>query len=124
MIPGPGNHFGTRTIAGGLLFVVASALIWVGVAFAGWALYAAFLTRAGSSGAAALAGAVLMIGPFSWAVIMYMLPLRARRPELDPSESHDVTLRLLAKVAEDRPLLAVVFAGILGASEAVLNRKQ
>jgi hypothetical protein len=103
---------------------MASALIWVGVDFAGWALYVAFLTRAGSSGAAALAGAILVIGPFGWALIIYMLPLRPKCPELAPSESHDVTLRLLAKVAEDKPLLAIVFAGILGASEAVLNRKQ
>jgi hypothetical protein len=51
-------------------------------------------------------------------------PLHVPEAHLQPAETQDATLKLLAKVAEDKPLLAVVFAGILGASEAILRRKQ
>ena len=70
-----------------LLLVTASALIWVGVGFAGYALYLAFLPNAGAPLAAALAAVILVIGPLGWVAIanyryahsVYALKLRRFR---------------------------------------------
>ena len=130
MMQGLGQRLGANALAGLVLLIVASALIWVAVALAGYALYLAFLPRQGAPLAAAIAAAILIAGPVTAAIIM---KLRAPRPRpaavhvpetrITPADSQDATLKLLAQVAEDKPLLAVVFAGILGASEAILRRK-
>jgi hypothetical protein len=124
-----GQRLGANALAGVVLLIVASALIWVAVAFAGYALYLAFLPKTGAPWAAAVAAAILIAGPITAAVIMKLRapaakppPLHVAQAQVQPAE--DPTLKLLAKVAEDKPLLAVVFAGILGASEAILRRKQ
>jgi hypothetical protein len=131
MIQGLGQRLGANALAGLVLLIVASALIWVAVAFAGYALYLAFLPQAGAPWAAALSAAVLIVGPVTAAVILKLrtprqkhAALRVPETQITPAETQDATLKLLAKVAEDKPLLAVVFAGILGASEAILRRKQ
>jgi hypothetical protein len=130
MMQGLGQRLGANALAGVVLLTIASALIWVAVALAGYALYLAFLPRAGAPLAAALAAAILIVGPITAAIIMKLRAPRAKPatvhvPEtrITPTDSQDATLKLLAQVAEDKPLLAVVFAGILGASEAILKRK-
>jgi hypothetical protein len=131
MMQGLGQRLGANALAGLVLLILASALIWVAVAFAGYALFLAFLPQAGAPLAAALAAAILIVGPVTAAVIMKLRapgakPATVHVPEarIAPADSQDATLKLLARVAEDKPLLAVVFAGILGASEAILRRKQ
>ena len=129
MMQGLGQRLGANALAGLVLLIMASALIWVAVAFAGYALYLAFVPQTGAPWAAALAAAILIVGPVTAAVIMKLRTPRAAAvhvPEarIAPADTQDATLKLLAKVAEDKPLLAVVFAGILGASEAILRRKQ
>ena len=129
MMGGMGQRLGANALAGLVLLIIASALIWVAVAFAGYAIYLAFLPRAGAPWAAAAAAAILIAGPITAAVIMKLRapapppPLHLPQSHIQPAETQDATLKLLAKVAEDKPLLAVVFAGILGASEAILRRK-
>jgi hypothetical protein len=130
MNAGLGQRLGAQAIAGAVLLILASALIWVGVAFAGYAMYLGLLTRTAAPWAAAIAAAILVIGPIGWAVIMNWRPPRGLRPQfhtpdprVTPTETQDAMLGLLAKVAQEKPLLAVVFAGIIGASEAVLRRR-
>ena len=124
-----GQQFGARAIAGAILMIAASALIWVGVGFAGYALYLALLPDAGAPLAASIAAIILVIGPLSGAAIIY-IHAHATRPKYHPAEVQvtpadpaAATLSLLATLARDKPLLAVVFAGILGASEALQHRK-
>jgi len=131
MMQGLGQRLGANALAGLVLLIMASALIWVAVAFAGYALYLAFVPQTGAPWAAALAAAILVVGPVTAAVIMKLRTPRANpaavhvaEARIAPADTQDATLKLLAKVAEDKPLLAVVFAGILGASEAILRRKQ
>src|SRR5690242_2070764 len=131
MMGGMGQRLGANALAGLVLLIIASALIWVAVAFAGYALYLAFLPKTGEPWAAAAAAAILIAGPITAAIIMKLRapapkppPLHVAQPPVQPAETQDATLKLLAAVAEDKPLLAVVFAGILGASEAILRRKQ
>ena len=124
-----GQRLGAHAVAGVVVLVTVSALIWVGVGFAGYALYLAVLPHAGAPLAAAIAAAILVTGPLVWAVIIYA-HARAKRPKFHPAEMQvtpadpeAATLSLLAKLAQDKPLLAVVFAGILGASQAMQQRK-
>jgi hypothetical protein len=124
-----GHQLGARAIAGAVLMITVSALIWVGVAFAGYALYLAFLPNAGAPLAASIAAAILVIGPLCWAAIVYLhanaTPAKYHPAEVQvtPADPAAATLSLLAALARDKPLLAVVFAGLLGASEALQHRK-
>lgn len=115
--------------------ITASALIWVGIGFAGYAIYLALIPQISAPWAAAIAGVVLVIGPVGWALLVNArrpakAPVKPRLHQPDPriaaaapTDADSATLNLLAKVAEEKPLVAVVFAGILGASEAMANRK-
>ena len=130
MMQGLGQRLGANALAGLVLLIFVSALIWVAVAFAGYALYLALLPQAGAPLAAAIAAAILIIAPVTAAIIMKLraappkpTPVHVPEARITPADSQDATLKLLAQVAEDKPLLAVVFAGILGASEAILRRK-
>ena len=130
MLNNLGQRLGAQAMVGAVLLVTASALIWVGVGFAGYALYLAFLPNAGAPLAAALAAVILVIGPLGWAAIANLRYAHAARPSFHPAEvqvtpadPEGATLALLAKVAQEKPLLAVIFAGILGASQAIQHRK-
>ena len=120
---------GAHAVATAVLLIIASALIWVGVAFAGYAIFLAFEPHSGAPWAAAFAAAILVIGPLAWTVIMNVrgararAPLHAPEPRAAPAPDENATLSLLAKVAQEKPLLALVFAGIIGASEAILHRR-
>jgi len=122
-----GPRLGAHAFAALVLLITASALIWVGVAFAGYALYLALLGRMAQPWAAALAGAILVVGPIGWAFIMELRAARPRfhqpEPLLAKSEPENATVAMLAKVAQEKPLLALVCAGILGASDAIMRRK-
>jgi hypothetical protein len=129
MIHALGQRVGAHAIAATVLLITASALIWVGVGFAGYAIFLAFLPRSGAPWAAAFAAAILVVGPLGWAAIVNIRAPRARARLHTPDErvtpvvDENATLSLLAKVAQEKPLLALVFAGIIGASEAILHRK-
>jgi hypothetical protein len=125
-----GQRLGAQAIAGAILLILASALIWVGVAFAGYALYLALLARVPDPWtASAFAAAILVSGPIGWAVLNFRAQRASRTKIHTPdtrvslAETQDEMLALLARVAQEKPLLALVFAGILGASEAILHRK-
>jgi hypothetical protein len=125
-----GQRLGAQAIGGAVLAITASALIWVGVGFAGYAIYLAFLPQTGAPWAAAIAAAILVIGPLTYAALVNLRAPRTAHPRLHtpdaritPAETENATLTLLAKLAQEKPLLAVLFAGIIGASEALLHRK-
>lgn len=129
MIEKLGQRLGIRAVAGLLLLVTASALIWVGVGFAGYALYLALLPQSGPALAAAIAALILVIAPLGWAVIALLRKPQPRAqihppdPRFAAPDADSAALNVLAQVAQERPLLAVLFAGILGASEAIRRRK-
>src|SRR5439155_14377620 len=109
-----GQRLGAHAIAGVVLMIAVSALIWVGVGFAGYALYLALLPGAGAPLAASIAAVVLVAGPLSWAAIVYV-HAHTTRPKFHPTEVQvtpvdpaAATLPLLAKLAQDKPLLALV----------------
>jgi hypothetical protein len=115
----------SRVAARVLLLVVASALIWVGVAFAGYGLLLAFLPALGPAWAAIAAAVVLLIAPLI-ACISFALhgwraaPAQSPMPEPHPEQ---IGLAALAGVAKEKPLLAVLLAGLMGAAGAISQRK-
>ncbi len=126
-----GQRLGAQAIGGAVLLITASALIWVGTAFAGYAIYVALIPETKEAWAAAIAAIVLVIGPLGWTAMLVIRRSSRPGPRLHQpdaripaaNEADSATLNLLAKVAQEKPLLAVVFAGILGASEALAQRK-
>ena len=130
MLNNLGQRLGAQAMVGAVLLITASALIWVGVGFAGYAFYLAFLPNAGAPLAAALAAVILVSGPLGWVAIANLRHAHAAKPkfhaaeiQVTPADPEGATLALLAKVAQEKPLLAVVFAGILGASRAIQHRR-
>jgi hypothetical protein len=125
-----GQRLGAHAIGGAVLLITASALVWVGTAFAGYAIYLAFIPATREPWAAAIAAGILLIGPLSWALLLNARRSRPRLHQPDPAlpsasalDPDNATLNLLAKVAQTKPLIAVLFAGILGASDAMTHRK-
>jgi hypothetical protein len=103
-------------------------MIWVGVGAGAYAVYVAFVPLAGAGWAAAIVAGLLLSGPLGCLLI---ISLRAPRPKLytpEPtrlpqSDTDRAALALLANVAKEKPLLAMLFAGLIGAAGAVLKRK-
>ena len=123
-----GQRFGAQAIGGAVLLITASALIWVGTAFAGYAIYLALIPNTQQPLAAAISAVVLVIGPLGWVALLSLRRKKIRLHQPDPRitpapDAENATLNLLAQVAQEKPLLAVLFAGILGASEAITHHK-
>src|SRR5579871_1302838 len=81
MIPS-GQRLGAQAMGGAVLLVTASALIWVGTAFAGYAIYLALIPETREPWAAAIAAIVLVIGPLGWAVLLVVRRSSRPRPRL------------------------------------------
>jgi hypothetical protein len=123
-----GQRLGAQAIGGAVLLITASALIWVGTAFAGYAIYLALIPNTQQPLAAAISAVVLVIGPLGWVALLSLRRKKIRLHQPDPRitpapDAENATLNLLAQVAQEKPLLAVLFAGILGASEAITHHK-
>lgn len=118
-----------RLAAQAILFLAAAALVSVGVGFLGYALFAGFAPVTGSAGAAALAGAILLLpvllayAVFAARGVAQDREEAARRAAEKAATPQHIGLSLLAGLAKDRPLIAVISAAILGAVSSLLNRK-
>src|SRR5206468_10300895 len=104
-----GQRLGAQAIGGAVVLITASALIWVGTAFAGYAIYLALIPAIREPWAAAIAGVVLVIGPFAYALLLIARRPRDNKPRLHNPEplpaSADpeaATLNMLAKVAQEK----------------------
>ena len=77
--------------------------------------------------AAAATAAFLLVGPLIAVLVMHSRrprPLLAH-PEPRPVQQveDNAVLQLLAGVAKEKPLLAVLFAGVIGAAETLRRRE-
>ena len=123
---GLGQRLGVQAARRGFLLILGSALIWVGVAFAGYAIYIALLTNLTPSAAAAATACILLVGPLIAVLAMQFRrsPAQLPEPDLRPAQQVQDTavLQLLAGVAKEKPLLAVLVAGLIGAAETFRRR--
>ena len=117
-----------KLAAAALIFVGALTVVVVGVGFAGFAIYQAFLPMTGPAGAAGLTALILLIVPvLACVAITQMLkklwPANLRAAAMNPSVDN-IALSFLAGLAKDRPIVAVLLAAVFGAATAVLRKKK
>ena len=107
-----------RLTAKAILVVVAIAMAFFGVGLLGMALASTLVAWLGVAGAYAVAGAILLLPPLLWAVI-----IRLSRPKPPPPQPGNELIRtLLAAVAGNRPWLAVIGTGLVSAVNKFLSR--
>jgi hypothetical protein len=104
--------------------IFGAALVFAGVVFAGTAIMLALSPHIGLAGAAAATAGILLFLPI---VVSIFVKLRTPRP-LPPrpiarAES-TAMLAAISAVAVDRPLLAVLGAGVLGVVDVLLKQRR
>lgn len=105
-----------------IFWACAIALAFFGIGFLGLALCTALVQVLGAAGSYALVGAVFLIPPVIWAVVIVNRPKPA--PRRDPnSGAAQVVRALMGAVAKETPWVAIVGAGLAGAAEMFLNRR-
>jgi hypothetical protein len=118
------RSLGEQALLRGLLLIAGAALIWIGIGFAGYAIYAALIDAAGPAWGAAVTGACLLALPLGAMTILALKQPRTQgRAEFLEAAGDKEALQLLANVAKEKPLIAVLFAGVLGAAETLRRRK-
>jgi len=118
------SNFLKKTAAGVVLTYAAAALVWIGIAFLGFAIAAALEPSIGLAGAAATAGGVLVIGPLLWIIVtLSSANARARKAKEESANDRNAVLNVLMTLAKDKPLMAVAGASLVGLAEALLKRK-
>lgn len=108
-----------KTAAGVVLGIIAIAMIAVGVSFAGYAIFTALAAPVGIPGAAALTALILLIGPLLFILLAMMF-----RPRKEELLNDQFIMSVLSGLARDKPLIAMVGAGLLGAAGIFLRRKR
>ncbi len=123
-----GRSLGEQALLRGLLLVAAAALLWIGIGFAGYAIYIALLSDLGPVWAAIITAGCLLAAPLCTFIVIALKrphhPLQAPDPRPVQADADKAALQLLANVAKEKPLLAVLFAGVLGAAETLRRRRE
>jgi len=115
---------GGLTVGKVVLAVVALGILWIGIGFAGFALAAALTPVIGVPLAAA-AAAFVLIGTSVVLVLIarpHVAALSAPRKEKEKDGQAEMAMMAaLSSVAKDKPLLAVLSAGLFGAADVLLK---
>ena len=108
-----------------VLLIVLVAVVFTGVAFAGIAGFLALAPYLPAWSAAAIVALVLLVIALGAALIVRgrALPARTGRAEQAASSPDAAAIQAIAGMAQEKPLLAVVFAGLLGAAGTILQNK-
>jgi hypothetical protein len=109
------------------LLIVAIAAVFAGMTFAGVAGFLALEPYMLPAWAAVIVAAVLIVPVLIGAIIV-----RARAVPPQPKAAtqqvaagpNDAAIALIAGMARDKPLLAVLFAGLLGAAGTILQNRE
>lgn len=113
---------GPQLAARALMLMGALALVVAGVGFASYALYLGFLPSLNPAGAAVATAAILLAIP---ALGVFIMALRGQSAiGHGAAQSGDPTLNVLADVARDKPLVAMLLAGLVGAAGAMNNSRK
>jgi len=116
-----------------LLFLASVVLVLAGAGFACYALYAAFVPLVGSAYAGAITAAILLFIPLLGLVFLSLRARRSRRKIFEQSamgqspftpSPDNVALGFLAGLARDKPITAVLLAGVFGAAAALFRDKK
>jgi hypothetical protein len=123
-----------RIAAALLLFLGSAVMVAAGAGFACYAIYATLLPFTGDANAAAIAAAILLFIPVAGIAILatrarsqtnrFEETLKETLKGTLPPTPDNVTLVFLSGLARDKPLVAVLLAGIFGAATALLRDKK
>lgn len=108
-----------KAAAGIVLGIIVAAMILVGVCFAGFAIFTALQTPVGVPGAAALTALILLIGP-----LLFIFVASLFRPRRQDFVGDAFVANLFSGLVRDKPLLAMLGAGLVGAAGVFLRRKR
>src|SRR5579864_579088 len=109
-----------RLSAKAVLLAVGVGMAFFGVGLLGFALAQSLVIRFGAPGAFAIAGGVLLLPPFFWAIAR--LAFRPKPPP--PPAAAGIFGALLGAFAKDAPWAAMVGATLAGVAELFLNRNR
>ena len=109
-----------RLTAKAILAAAAIAMAFFGIGLLGMALASALVAALGTVGGYAVAGAVLLVPPLVWALIVHT---SRGRKEPQPV-NNELTRVLLAAVAKETPWIAIIGAGLASVASMFLNRNK
>lgn len=110
---------GARLVSKLILAVIALAMACFGVAFAGFAIWAALTPSLGEAWAAAITAFIFLVGPLGAAIA---LGTRRRRSFFEGGEGG--VAGLFGLLARERPLMLLFGAALLGVAETFLKKRK
>jgi hypothetical protein len=114
-------QLGVKAAAAAVLALIGLALLFCGVGFLAYALATALAPSLGVAGGAAVTGAIFVVPPFFWAVIILSLRRTKPKPIVVPG---NLWMALFAAIAKETPWVAIVGAGLVAAAEIFLSRRK
>jgi hypothetical protein len=114
-------RMGTKAAAAAVLALIGVALIFFGVGFLAYALASALAPSLGVAGGAAVTGAIFVVPPFIWALIMLSLRRPVPKPIIPPN---GLWMALFAAIARETPWVAILGAGLVAAAEIFLSSRK
>ena len=112
-----------------VLALVLGSAILVGIAFAAFAGYLGLLDLVQPAWAALIVAAAILVPVFVGAMVVrghgrHPVPREKREAVSAATQNPDAAaMGLIANLAKEKPLLAVLFAGLLGAAGTLLQQK-
>ena len=110
---------GGMAVAGVVGLFACSSLVFVGIAFAGFAIFTALTPFLGEAGAAGVTAAIFLLP-----LLLVILVLGSGKSRRRRTRENESLLTLIARVARERPIVAVVGAALFGAAEVLLSSRR
>jgi hypothetical protein len=112
-----------RLTAKAILAAGAIAMAFFGIGFLGMAVATALVASIGPVWGYVTAGAIFLVPPLVWALVMHWSA--PAKPAPQPALSSNPLVRtLFAAVAKETPWIAIIGAGLAGAADLFLNRNK
>jgi hypothetical protein len=108
-----------RIGAKAVLLVMALAAVFFGVGLLALSIAVALAPLVGQAWGDAIAGAILVVPPLLWALVVSL-----SAPPRRPPANNGVLGMMFGALARETPWLAVVGASLAGIAEMVLNRNK
>ena len=106
------------------LTIFGAAFVFAGIGVGAYGLLLVLSPHLGPIGAAGAVAAALLAVPFVYVVVLLLRPPPPYIPARPVPRSEIAILSVLATVARDKPLLAVMGAGLFGAADMLLKQRR
>ncbi|HTP77869.1 MAG TPA: hypothetical protein VMJ73_12925 [Rhizomicrobium sp.] len=113
-------RLGVKAAAAAVLALIGILLLFFGVGLLAYALATALAPSLGVAGGAAVTGAIFVVPPFVWAVIMLSLRPPPPKPAIAPT---GLWMTLFAAIAKETPWVAIVGAALVAAAEIFISHR-